>query len=164
MKRVRSWLQLAIVLVTALGCASNDEPRIGTSHDPLYVFPAQATFSWAERGNAVPDDPRIARLDLGPLIEKVATEEFATRGYVHTDSNADYVMSYQVRIDWFKTQTSEMLGSVTLQLAESASRHRVWSGFGRSVVHPALAPGEREERMRKSIQQMLENFPPGVKQ
>ena len=163
MKTRGRWLYLAIAVAMALGCASNDEPRIGTSHDPLYAFPAQATFSWAERGNLVPDDPRIARLDLGPLIQKVATEEFATRGYVHADSNADYVMSYQVRIDWFKVQTSEMLGSVTLQLAESASRHRVWSGFGRSVVHPALTPDEREKRLRKSIQQMLKNFPPGVK-
>ncbi len=163
MKSMCRWLYLVVALATALGCASNDEPRVGTSHDPLYAFPAQATFSWAERGNVVPDDPRIARLDLGPLIQNVAVEEFAPRGYVYTDSNADYVMSYQVRIDWFKVQTSEMLGSVTLQLAESASRHRVWSGFGRSVVHPALTPDEREKRLRKSIQQMLKNFPPGVK-
>ena len=163
MTSIRRWLHLVIVVAMALGCASNDEPRIGTSHDPLYAFPAQATFSWADRGNVVPDDPRIVRLDLGPLIQKVATEEFATRGYAYADSNADYVMSYQVRIDWFKVQTSEMLGSVTLQLAESASRHRVWSGFGRSVVHPALTPEEREKRVRKSIRKMLENFPPGVK-
>ena len=157
------WLYLVIAVAMALGCASKDEPRIGTSHDPLYAFPAQATFSWADRGNVVPDDPRIARLELGPLIQEVANQEFATRGYVHTDEGGQYVMSYQVRIDWFKVQTSEMLGAVTLQLAESASRHRVWSGFGRSVVHPALTPEERETRMRKSIQKMLEQFPPGVK-
>jgi hypothetical protein len=159
----RSWQGLVIALLVALGCGSDDGPRIGTSHDPLYAFPAQATYSWAEKGNVVPDDPRIARLELGPLIKKVADEAFAARGYVPTESGAHYVMSYQVRIDWFKVQTSEMLGSVTLQLAESKSRHRVWSGFGRSVVHPSRTPEVREQRMRKAIQKMLENFPPGVR-
>ena len=155
------WLGLA--LAAALGCGSDDGPRIGTSHDPLYAFPATATFAWAESGNVVPDDPRIARLDLGPLIRKVATEEFAARGYAPTGSDPDYLMSYQVRIDWFKVQTSEMLGSVTLQLAEAKTRHRVWSGFGRSVVHPSLTPEEREKRMRTAVREMLQDFPPGLK-
>ena len=162
MKSNGRWLRWAIVVAMAQGCAS-DAPRVGTSHDPLYAFPAQATFAWSERDNRVPDDARIVRLDLGPLIERVAAEEFAARGYQHTDSTPDYLMSYQVRIDWFKVQTSEMLGSVTLQLAEGESRHRVWSGFGRSAVHPALTPEVREQRLRKAIRQMLENFPPGVK-
>jgi hypothetical protein len=163
MKILGRWFHLAGVAAVALACASTDEPRIGTSHDPLYAFPAQATFSWSERDNRVPDDPRITHLGLGPLIERVAAEEFAAHGYRLTDSNPDYLMSYQVRIDWFRVETSEMLGSVTLQLAKADSRHRVWSGFGRSVVHPALTPEVREQRMRKAIQQMLENFPPGVK-
>ena len=151
-----------ILVVVALGCGSDDGPRIGTSHDPLYAFPSQATYSWAEQGNVVPDDPRIARLDLGPLIRRVASQEFATRGYAEVESGGQYVMSYQVRIDWFKVQTSEMLGSVTIQLAEARSRHRVWSGFGRSVVQPSLSPEERERRMRAAVRQMLEKFPPGV--
>lgn len=154
---------VALMVGVALGCASN-QPRVGTSHDPLYVFPARATFGWAERGNVVPDDPRIERLDLGPLIRKVASEELAARGYQETDVNPDFLMSYQVRIDWFKVETSEMLGSVTLQLAERASRRRVWSGFGRSVVRPALTPAVREERLRKAIREMLKDFPPDVEQ
>lgn len=150
----------ATILALFLGCAT-DEPRVGTSHDPLYAFPAQATFAWAERGNVVPDDPRIEQLGLGPLIQRVAAEEFAARGYQLADGNPDYLMSYQVRIDWYKVKTSEMIGSVTLQLSERATRHRVWSGFGRSVVHPGLEPGVREQRLRKAIRQMLEDFPPG---
>lgn len=160
--RKRNGWRVAVVLAVALGCASNGEPRVGTSHDPLYAFPAQATFRWSERHNVVPDDPRIERLDIGPLLRRVAAEEFAARGYRQVDGEADYVMSYQVRIDWFKVQTSEMLGSVTLQLSERDSRHRVWSGFGRSVVHPNLTPEFREERLRRAIRQMLKSFPPGV--
>lgn len=157
-RRFGWWLVLAL----ALGCASGDEPRVGTSHDPLYAFPASATVSWAEEGNVLPDDPRIARLDLGALIQRVAAEEFAARGYAPTGSSADYVLSYQVRIDWFKVETSQMLGSLTLQLAERASRQRVWSGFARSAVNPALAPEEREKRLRGAIRRMLESFPPGL--
>jgi hypothetical protein len=43
---------------------------------------------------------------------------------------------------------------------ESASRRRVWSGFGRAEIHVGLTPEERRERLRRALARMLEDFPP----
>lgn len=162
MKGMRRRLGWKLVLLVALGCAS-DDPRVGTAFDPLYAFPPEATLAWSDRDNVLPDDPRIARMDLEPIIKQVAGEELAARGYRLVEADPDYWLSYQVRIDWFKVATSEMLGSLSLELVERASRSRVWTGFGRSSVSASRTPEEREARMRQAVRKMLEDFPPGVR-
>ena len=132
---------LALVLLLAVGlplvgCAS-DGIETSTTFDPLHPFPAQATFSWDERANRLPKDPRIQQLDLAPLIVEAANAEFSARGYTPVESAANYRLSF-----------------------DQGSNHRVWLGYARADVHVGLSVEERRERMRRAVTRMLVSFPP----
>ncbi len=69
-----------VALALLAGCAS-DGVEVSTAYDPLTTFLPEAAFVWDESKNKLPADPRIAALDLGPLLKAAAEEEFAAHGY-----------------------------------------------------------------------------------
>jgi hypothetical protein len=150
----------ATLLALMTGCASDVE--YGTTYDPLTAFPATATFEWDAKANVLPKDPRLEKLDLGGIIEKVAAEEFAARGYGEAAvGSGNFRLSYQVAVNtWVGAEDSFAVGSLSLQLVDAASKRRVWTGFGRADFDIALSHAQREQRLREAIQTMLEEFPP----
>lgn len=150
----------AILLALATGCASGVE--YGTTYDPLTAFPATATFEWDEKANVLPEDSRLQSLDLGEIIEKVAAEEFTAKGYSPAAvGSGAFHLSYRVSVNtWVGAEDSFAVGSLTLQLVDPRSNRRVWQGFGRANFDIALSRAQRELRLRKAIQTMLEEFPP----
>ena len=156
---------LALVLLLAVGlplvgCAS-DGIETSTTFDPLHPFPAQATFSWDERANRLPKDPRIQQLDLAPLIVEAANAEFSARGYTPVESAANYRLSFDLAVhSWIGADNSRSIGSLSLILIEQGSNHRVWLGYARADVHVGLSVEERRERMRRAVTRMLVSFPP----
>lgn len=159
MKSLRGILAAA-VLAIPFGCQSSGV-KVTWAYDPLVAFPKQATIAWDRTAIQMPDDERIAALNAGPLIEKVATEEFAARGYVEGEpARANYLISYQLRVDWVKVSESETLGTLSLALVEAGSGRRVWTGYARAALHGSRTDPEREKRIREALRQMLEEFPP----
>jgi hypothetical protein len=142
------------------GCAS--DVGVSTTYDPLTRFPATATYVWDDAARLLPDDPRIDWPATDALIKEVADREFAARGYrAVASSGADYRLSYQYAVHtWTGPDASRAVGSLSLQLVESASRRRVWTGFGRAEVHVGLTPEERRARLQGAFARMLEGFPP----
>jgi len=152
---------VTLLLVLLAGCAS-DVVEVSTTYDPLEPFPAQASYAWDDRANKLPADPRLAALDLDPIIKQAAEEELALRGYhPATSGSPDYRLSYELVVHtWIGPDDSLSVGSLSLLLAEASSGRRVWLGFARAEVHVGLTPAEREQRLRDAFARMLAKFPP----
>ena len=158
----------ALSLVFSLGlaanvvsCASNGID-VSTTFDPLTRFPAQATYVWDESANQLPDDPRLNQMELDSLIREAANAEFAARGYqLATSGSANFRLSYDLAVHtWYGPDNSSSLASLSLWLADAASKRRVWMGYGRAEVLVGLSREERLARMRGAMARMLEKFPP----
>ena len=145
-----------------LACASDDAIPVSSSHDPLYRFPAQASYAWDDDASSMPDSPGIDRETTEALFKQVAEDAFAARGYRASASpGADYRLSYQYVINT-RTGPDESIavGSLSLMLAERATRRRIWSGFGQAEIYLGLSPEERRARLRDAMDRMLQFFPP----
>ena len=95
----------ALLVASALwiGCAG-DGGRIpvSTAFDPVVSFPAEATFVWDREHISLPDDPALSGLGIGQIVEEEAEAAFGARGYRHsTVPEADYLLSYHLRVDTF---------------------------------------------------------------
>jgi hypothetical protein len=156
----RAVLALACLLPLA-GCASKDA-AVSTTFDPLARFPAQATYAWDDAATRLPTDPRVAELDLGPLIQETVEEAFAAHGYRRViGGSPDYRLSYELAVhNWIAADASKSIGSLSLLLVEAKSGRRVWLGFGRAELHVGRTRDERKVRLHEALARMLEKFPP----
>ena len=154
-------LFLALILQLA-GCASKDV-QVTTTFDPLAVFPVTGTFQWDDKANRLPEDPRLGTsVNMDALIRTAANEQFAVRGYHLIESGTpDYLLSYDFSVyTWIAADNSRSIGTVSLWLAEAATGHRVWVGYGRAEIHVGLTREERQVRMSGAVAKMLDGFPP----
>jgi hypothetical protein len=154
---------LVAATCAGLGGCQSDDIGVSTTFDPLARFPATATYAWDDPACLLPEDPRVAGKDVDALIREAADAEFARRGYrsVGPGASSRYLLSYQFAVHtWTGPDVSNAIGSLSLQLAETASGRRVWSGFGRAEIHVGLSPEERRLRLQEAFARMLEEFPP----
>jgi hypothetical protein len=61
---------------------------------------------------------------------------------------------------WYGPDNSTSLGSLSLWLADAATRRRVWMGYVRAEIFVGLSREERVTRMRGAMARLLEKFPP----
>lgn len=153
------FLLMGLLLLT--GCRSNDV-ELAVTYDPLFSFPKQATFSWDREHSHVPSDPRVALLDFRGVLEETAADAFAKKGYRLTpDGGADYLLAYRITLqEILQANASRSFGAFWLDLTEAKSGRRVWTGYGRALVHVGLSEKERKSRFRKSLGNLLKDFPP----
>jgi hypothetical protein len=147
-------------LIALVACASDDAIPVSTNYDPLFHFPARATYAWDEAANTFPNNPDIDRKEMDALLKDVANEAFAAHGYRVTPGPADYRLSYQFSITSRRGVESVAVGSLSLLLTETSSGRRVWTGFGQAEVFVGLTPEQRRARLRDAMERMLQNFPP----
>jgi hypothetical protein len=162
MRARRHVLGLSLWLAAlGLGCAS-EGIDVSTTFDPLARFPAQATYVWDESASQLPDDPRFNQMETDSLIQEAANAEFGARGYrVATSGSANYRLSYDLTVHtWYGPDNSSSLGSLSLWLADAATRRRVWMGYVRAEILVGLSREERLARMRGALARLLEKFPP----
>jgi hypothetical protein len=158
-RRIPASVTAALLALAA--CAAHDAIPVSTTHDPLARFPAQATFSWDDAAISLPDDSEVDRRETDALFKEVANEAFAARGYRLAAPPTDYQLSYHYVVnERIGADVSKAVGSLSLLLVESASRRRVWLGFGRAEVFVGLSREERKARLRDALERMLEKFPP----
>ena len=152
-------LAFSLFLVGALGCAET----VGSTHDPLAIFPARATWVWDEAANRMPPDERLRILNIDAIIRDTTAEGLAARGYTQAPagSPAPYLLSYEVGIGRLISKTSaSAVGTLSLSLVESESKRRVWVGFIKVDVDTSRTEAQRRERLQGEMQKMLEDFPP----
>lgn len=156
-----SFPSLALLAALASGCVSN-APGVSTAFDPLFQFPAQATWSWDIEASETPHEPVIRQLDLDPLIQRVTSDVLAIRGYREVESDSpDFLLSYRFAVkSFFSAERSTAVASLSLLLVERESRIRAWMGWTRAELQRTATRSQRAERLRATLDRMFENFPP----
>jgi hypothetical protein len=146
-----------------MGCASGGGALVSVAFDPLARFPEHATYAWDRDAIRLPTDPLVAELHLEALIEEVAEEAFAARGYDRIDDadSARYHLSYLFRVTSFlAADASSASAAVSFLLVDPESKRRLWTGWGRADFYPNAPTAQRRERFGEAMSRMLENFPP----
>ena len=155
-------LEVFCALLVLAGCASDGIP-VSVAFDPLARFPVQATYVWDRDAIRMPTDPRIVEMRLGRLIEQVAEQAFAARGYsrTHDVERADYSLSYDFRVGTFiAADASRSTGALSFLLVDPATKGRLWLGWGRADFHAGTPTEQRRERLADALDRMLADFPP----
>lgn len=156
----RACFAVSALCLSLLACASDEIP-VATNYDPLFRFPAQATYVWDDAANSLPDNPSVDKKSTDALLRQVVDEAFAAKGYRVTTGASDFKLSYQYTLHTFKgVESSHATGSVSLLLVERKTGRRVWTGFGEAEAYVGLTPEERRVRLREAFDRMLANFPP----
>jgi hypothetical protein len=155
-------LLAAISAAWLAACASGESIPVSTNYDPLFRFPATASYAWDDAASSLPDVPSVDHETTRALLKDVANEAFAARGYrMVAGGSPDFRLSFQYVIRTFTSpEQSTAVGSISLLMVERTSGRRVWMGFGQAEVHVGLSPEERRERLRDAMTRMLQNFPP----
>jgi hypothetical protein len=152
---------VSLAMSSLLGC---DPARIAVSSnfDPLATFPAEATFTWKVDAQSLPEDPRLRTEAIDSLIRTAANEAFAKHGYRFVDSGpGDYVLSYQFRVHtWQAADESISTGTLSIEVAETLSGRRVWTGYGQAEIFTGLTGEESRKRLDSAMERMLRDFPP----
>jgi len=158
----RIWIPL-IALSALTACAS--ELPIGISFDPLENFPAEAGWRWDAAANVLPEDPRLAPMQLDSVFKDVVASELGARGYHEAGSEQpDYLVSYELKLTTrVRPETSISVASFSLLLREASNRRRVWLAFVQTEIDVTRTDAERRQRIRALVARMLENFPPRPK-
>lgn len=157
-----------VVLAFLFACASNDAERVGSRYDPLLAFPAEATWSWDEAANELPQNERLRTraedVQFEPLLREVVEQELAERGYraVPADQPVNYRLSYRMSGSTrLRPEEYVAVYSVSLLLVEAASKRGAWQGWMSAEVVDNPTPEERRARLVKKVEKMLAEFPPG---
>jgi len=152
-------ITLALLLLLASGCAKN----VGSTFDPLAIFPAQATWSWDPAEIIIPSDERLVSLNINGIVRESIVEGFAEHGYKEAPvgSKAPYRLSYEIGIGRTITSTrATAIGTLSVSLVEADSNRRVWIGFIRVNVDTSRTGAERRDLLRREVRNMLRDFPP----
>jgi hypothetical protein len=158
MSRLKA-LAPSLCLVVAFGCAKT----VGSTYDPLAIFPAQATWAWDDAANRMPSDETLHVLNVDAVIRDTTAEGLSARGYAQAPagSPAPYLLSYEVGIGrMISTTSASAVATLSLSLVESESKRRVWVGFIKVDVDTSLTEAQRRERLQAEMQELLEDFPP----
>jgi hypothetical protein len=153
-------ITLGLLLIVASGCASK---KIGSTYDPLAIFPAQATWNWDPSEIQIPSDERLGQLNINAIVRDSIAEGFAERGYTEAPAGtkARYLLSYEVGIGRRISETkAEGFGSLSVSLNEADSKRRVWLGFVKVDIDTSRTEAERRDVLRKDLAEMLKDFPP----
>jgi hypothetical protein len=161
MRRNVSRLSIVLIALSALAACASD-PQAGISFDPLERFPAEALWRWDDTANVLPEDPRLAPMQLDSVLRDAVSAELTAHGYREAGSNqSDYLVSYELRLTTrVRPETSISVASLSLLIREAATRRRVWLAFLQTEIDVSRSDAERRKRVREVVARMLRDFPP----
>jgi hypothetical protein len=156
---------------------------VNVDYDQKEDFSRLRSYGWLATGAPTTGDPRIDNSLLDSRIRKATEQELASKGYTSTPKeSADFLVAYQVmlkdkvdlttvyggygyRYGWsgvptqtFATQYQE--GTLLLDILDPRTKTIVWRGSASARIEESTTPEEREQRVRKAVQAILEKFPP----
>jgi len=160
----------AIALAVLGLSASLSAQQVHYKIDGEANFAKFKTYKWLE----VPGE--IAKLDDLLARELVSAVEagLAAKGLTKVDSDtADLHINYHaaasqdVQIDIYALMTGGAgepstltLGSVSVEMYQTSTKHLVWSGVVTRTIHPGATADRRQKGVEKSVAMLLKNYPP----
>jgi hypothetical protein len=140
-------------------------------------FAKYKTYKWVEIPGASHPDQIVSA-----QIMQAIDSQLATKGLTKTDSDqADLYVAYQLAVNQEKqwdamgyggyrynrmgTMTSSTIniGTLVVDMYESAAKKQVWHGDATKTMNPSKDPQKNQEKIQKAVAKLLKNYPPPVK-
>jgi len=142
-------------------------------------FAAFKTYSWVTA-----PEQKIPNQILDAQIKQAIDEQMALRGLKKiTEGMPDIYAIYQVAVDqqtqWYSystgggwwggmgssTTTSDTInvGTLVLDLYDTAAKHMVWTGQATKQLKPSNDPEKNLKNLKKAMAKLMKNYPPPVK-
>lgn len=176
-------LQAAVVnILLLLGIGGCSSIEVHTDYDSSADFSRYANYAWVA-------DPRTGNPLMDARIVAAVDEQLLTRGWHRMPpGQADVDLAARVttreneRVDTMysgggpgfyrrgyggfggmgmatSTVTTYTVGTLIIDLSDARTKKALWRGTASGTV--SSDPGKNVERVRESLQEMFENFPPG---
>ena len=165
---------VCLVLIAVLGCSGI---KVSTDHNQEFDFTTFKTYEWMADKPDLLRDPLIDTALLDRRVKQAVEKELTMRGYVKTEGDPDFFVSYhfgtasQVDVSscgyhypasprcWgqeVETYTYTK-GTLILDFVEPADLELVWRGYARGAIHDV----ERmDETIGEAVRKVLSEFPP----
>lgn len=168
---------LALVLLAA-GCSSL---QTGADYQPGTDFSRYRSYSFQD-GSGQPEHPFVVE-----RVRRAIAATLGAKGWSHVEEGGDATIYTHFHLDsrtqmtttgysaggWYgwryggmgggmaTTTVSEIpVGTLVVDVVDSAEKKLVWRGWGRDDVSQRRTPEEAEEYARKVMSKMFEGFPP----
>lgn len=171
---------LIAIAALVIGCSGI---KVSSDYNPQTDFGSLKKYAWLPKARQKTGDPRLDSPLLAARIEQAIEDTLAAKGYRLADvAEADFFVNYHVGIEakidvtsvpttygygrWGGVYTSETRvdqydqGTLLIDFIDREQDDLVWRGSGQARVNEDGSPREREERVRKAVAAILEQFPP----
>jgi hypothetical protein len=164
---------LLVLFCSALALAQD----VRYNYLPGTDFSKYKTYKWVE----IPGGSQADQIVSAQIIQAIDSQ-LATKGLTKTDSdNADLYIAYQLAVNQEKqwdamgyggyrynrmgTMTSSTIniGTLVVDMYESAAKKQVWHGDATKTMNPSKDPQKNQEKIQKAVAKLLKNYPPPVK-
>jgi hypothetical protein len=168
---------LAIAVLT-LGAGSALAQDITTNYAPGTDFTKFKTYKWVAIDGAEKPD-QIVDAQIKSAVDAALVTKGLTKA---TGDSADLFVGYQIAIQqerqwnaygggglrWgggMGTATSSTIsvGTLALDLYDSAAKQLVWKGQATKTLNPSSDPAKNQDRLNKAMAKLLKDFPPKAK-
>jgi hypothetical protein len=178
---MRSSLRFALLAAAALACTTL---RVSSDYDPSVDFAKYRTYAWLPEEPTPTGRPRLDSPLLHDRIRKAVDRSLEQKGYVRTES-PDFLVRFDLtaerRLDvdtydagfyrgygyWMSLPVTEVReyeeGSLIVDIIDRPEKKVVWRGIGQRRLRDdsgAQDPEQLQERVDKTVDAVLANFPP----
>jgi Domain of unknown function (DUF4136) len=164
---------LLVLFCSALALAQD----VRYNYLPGTDFSKYKTYKWVE----IPGGSQADQI-VSAQITQAIDSQLAAKGLTKTDNdNADLYVAYQLAVNQEKqwdamgyggyrynrmgTMTSSTIniGTLVVDMYESAAKKQVWHGDATKTLNPSKDPQKNQEKIQKAVAKLLKNYPPPVK-
>jgi len=168
---------IAIILTFTVSCSN--ELRVYTDYDPAYDLETFLTFDWLDKTNIEAGKNPVYYNELNDKRIKSAVEhELTTRGYVHSETNAELIIHYHIMIDDKETSIPEheattygpywqqapsyvvvyKEGTLIIDIM-NADNNLVWRGSAAAPIEEIYSPEKVTKLITNAIKKIFKTFP-----
>jgi hypothetical protein len=174
-------MTLVVLGLLALGAGAALAQDVTVNYVPGKDFSKYKTYKWVEvKGAEKPD--QILDTQITQAIDKTLAGKAFTKA---TGDTADLFIAYQLAVtqerQWNSystggygswrygggmntaTSTTIQIGTVALDMYDSAAKELVWKGQASKTVDAGASPEKRQKNIDKAMAKLLKDFPPKPK-
>ncbi len=166
-------MAIGIVLLTAGAAGAQD---VKYNYAPGTDFSKYHTYKWANVEGANHPDQLV-----DGQIRQAIDGQLAKKGFTKTTTDAsDLVVAYQVALDKEKqwnaigggigfrmgggmasaSSSTINIGTLVFDVYDASAKQLLWRGDATKTMDPSNDPQKNQERLEKSAEKLLKNFPP----
>jgi hypothetical protein len=168
---------ILLLTVTLLAVADCSGIKVATDHNREFDFSGLRSYAWLAASPDILRDPLVDTAILDRRVKRAVDEEMIKRGYVRTEEDPDFYISYhfgtesQVDVSacgyhypesprcWgreVETYTYTK-GTLVLDFVEADGLELVWRGYATGAIHDL---DRMDETIAEAVRKVLDRFPP----